>query len=87
VIDYFANLHSISLSVYLSLYVLSAFLALLIGIVLKLDYFVEVISGGFLLYILLDEIVEPHVLDPEGVVGVVEGVPAFVGCEQGVLAD
>lgn len=64
---------------------LSALFALLVGVVLKLDNFVEVVGAGLLSDVLLDEIAEFELVDLEGVVGVEEGPAGGVSGYQGIL--
>lgn len=52
---------------------MSSFFPLLIGIVLKLNNLIEVVSCRFLLNILENKVLKFHLSDPEGMIRVVVG--------------
>ena len=66
---------------------LPSFLPLLVGVVLELDHFVEVVGAGLLLNVLLDEVSQLDVVHFQGVVGVEEGPSALIAGDYGVLVE
>lgn len=54
-----------------SLEVIPSFLALLAGVILELDDLIEIIGSAFLLYVLGNECLQLHLLDPQRAVRMV----------------
>ena len=65
---------------------MSPFLSLLIGIIFKLDDLVQVISRWLFPDVLLNEIIQPHLMDSERIIRMIESTAARINCDQGILA-
>lgn len=64
---------------------MASFFTLLVGVVFKLDHFIEVVGGVFLLDVFLDETFHFYFRDAERVVGVEVGLAGLVVGDGGVF--
>jgi hypothetical protein len=58
----------------------------LVGVVLELDHFVQVVGSGLLFYVFLNEIPQLHVIDAERVVGMEESPAALIRRNERILS-
>ena len=81
----FEHLKYLKLSIQLSFHMLSSFLSLLIGIILKFHNFIQVICCWLFSNIFLNEITQPHIIHSQRIIWVIKSATRSVSCYQRIL--